>query len=197
MITEHAALQSARAAATTESTGRTTIFVGSVTGGLIALGLIASATRLSTGFYVLGVIVLLTLAVIGFTTFDWVLQSGIEDHHYAERIEQLRARYLDIAPELSPYLASVASSRRLAVHGSRRARWRVFRTAAGMIGLVTAIMAGSAAGLFDAAVFGRSVVHGFIAFGLVAVAVLTALLWFERRAWKPARRERIYGDEQE
>jgi len=197
MTTEHSTLQSARAAAIAESTSRVTIFIGSVTGGMIALGLIATATHLNTSFYVLGVILLSTLSVIGFTTFDWVLQSAIEDHRYAERIEQLRACYLEAAPELSRYLASVTSSRRLAVHGSRSPRWRVFRTAAAMIGLVTAVIAGSAAAMFDAVVFGRSLIHGFITYGLVSVAVLAGLAWFQHRAWKPARRERLYGDDQE
>lgn len=197
MTTEHSTLQSARAAAIAESTSRVTIFIGSVTGGMIALGLIATATHLNTAFYVLGVILLLTLSVIGFTTFDWVLQAGIEDHQYAERIEQLRACYLEAAPELSRYLASVSSSRRLAVHGSRGPRWRVFRTAAAMIGLVTAVIAGSAAAMLDAVVFGRSLIHGFITFGLASVAVLAALAWFQHRAWRPARRERLYGDEHE
>lgn len=137
MTTEHSTLQSARAAAITESTSRATIFMGSVSAGVIALGLVASVTRLSTPFYTLGVILLSALAIIGFTTFDWLLQSGIEDLQYAERIEQLRACYLDFAPELTRYMASVPASRRLAMHGLRGRRWRVFRTAAGMIGLVT------------------------------------------------------------
>lgn len=197
MTTEHSALQSARAAAITESTGRAAIFMGSVSAGLIALGLVASVTRLSTPFYTLGVILLSALAIIGFTTFDWVLQSGIEDHQYAERIEQLRASYLDFAPELTRNMASVRASRRLAVHGARGRRWRVFRTAAGMIGLVTAVLAGSAAGLLDALLFGRSLIHGFIVYGVVSAAVLAALLWFEHRAWEPAWRERLYGGEQD
>jgi len=197
MTTEHSTLQSARAAAIAESTGRVTIFIGSVTGGMIALGLIATATHLTTAFYVLGVILLSVLSVIGLTTFDWVLQSGIEDHRYAARIEQLRACYLEFAPELSRYLASVSSSRQLAVHGSRDPRVRVFRTAAAMIGLVTAVIAGGAAAMFDEAVFGRSLIHGFTTYGLVSVAVLATLAWFQHRAWKPARQERLYGDEQD
>jgi len=59
MTTEHSTLQSARAAAIAESTSRVTIFIGSVTGGVIALGLIATATHLNTAFYVLGVILLI------------------------------------------------------------------------------------------------------------------------------------------
>ena len=56
MTTEHFTLQGARAAAMTESTSRATIFIGSVSAGLVALGLIATATRIGTAFYAFGLI---------------------------------------------------------------------------------------------------------------------------------------------
>ena len=45
ITTEHFTLQGARAATIAESTGRATMFPGSVSAGLVALGLIATATR--------------------------------------------------------------------------------------------------------------------------------------------------------
>ena len=48
--TEHFTLQGARAATISESTGRATMFLGVVSGGLVALGLIATATRVGTAF---------------------------------------------------------------------------------------------------------------------------------------------------
>ena len=86
MTTEHFTLQGARAATTAESTGRATMFLGSVSAGLVALGLIAAATRIGTAFYAFGLILLSTLSLVGVVTFQRVLQSGIEDHGYAERI---------------------------------------------------------------------------------------------------------------
>src|ERR1700757_199192 len=84
VTTEHFTLQGARAAAIAESTSGATIFIGSVSAGLVALGLIATATRIGTAFYAFGLILLSTLSFIGLVTFDRVLQSGIEDHGYAE-----------------------------------------------------------------------------------------------------------------
>ena len=115
MTTEHFTLQGARAATTAESTGRATMFLGSVSAGLVALGLIATATRIGTAFYAFGLILLSTLSFVGFVTFQRVLQSGIEDHGYAERIARLRAYYFDCAPELVPYLASVPPPQRLVI----------------------------------------------------------------------------------
>jgi hypothetical protein len=145
VTTEHFTLQGARSAAITESTSRATIFIGSVSAGLVAFGLIATATRIGTAFYAFGLILLWTLSFLGFVTFDRVLQSAIEELHYAERIARLRAYYFDFAPELTHYLASVPPSRRLAILGLRSGYWPVFRTTAGMIGMVTAVLTGSAA----------------------------------------------------
>jgi hypothetical protein len=98
VTTEHFTLQGARAATIAESTSRATTFVGSVSAGLVALGLIATATRISTAFYAFGLVLLSTLSFVGFVTFQRVLQSGIEDHGYAERIARLRAYYFDALP---------------------------------------------------------------------------------------------------
>jgi hypothetical protein len=97
------------------------MFLGSVSAGLVALGLIATATRIGTTFYAFGAVLLSTLAFVGFVTFERVLQSGIEDHGYAERIARLRAYYFDCAPEITSYLASVPLPQRLA---GRLPEWR-------------------------------------------------------------------------
>jgi hypothetical protein len=49
--TEHFALQGARAATISESTGRAGMFLSAVSGGLVALGLLATATKVGSGFY--------------------------------------------------------------------------------------------------------------------------------------------------
>jgi hypothetical protein len=99
--TEHFTLHTARSSTISESTGRANMFLGAVTGGLVALGLVATASRIGAAFYALGLILLPALAFVGLVTFDRVLQSGIEDLGYARRIARLRAYYFDNAPELA------------------------------------------------------------------------------------------------
>jgi hypothetical protein len=41
------------------------MFLGSVSAGLVALGLIATATRIGTAFYAFGLILLSTLSFVG------------------------------------------------------------------------------------------------------------------------------------
>src|SRR5919108_484049 len=135
--TEHFTLQGARASTIAESTGRATMFLASVSGGLIALGLIATASRVGTAFYAFGLVLLPTLALVGFVTFERVLQSGMEDLGYARRIAQLRGYYLDEAPELTSYLMSVPRPEPLRVLGLSAGRWQAFRTVAALVAGVT------------------------------------------------------------
>ena len=158
------------------------MFLGSVSAGLVALGLIATATRIGTAFYAFGVVLLSTLSFAGVVTFDRVLQSGIEDHGYADRIARLRAYYFDCAPELVRYLASVPPSRRLALQGVRPGFWQGFRTVAGMVAVITAVLTGSAAGLLAAVVAGHSGVAGFVTGGVAGLAVLAALMRIQTAA---------------
>ena len=187
ITTEHFTLQGARAATIAESTGRATMFLGSVSAGLVALGLIATATRLGATFYAFGVIVLATLSFVGLVTFERVLQSGIEDHGYAQRIARLRAFYFDCAPEITGYLCSVPPPQRLSIQGLDTGSWRGSRTIAGMVGVVTAVLAGSAAGLIAAVAADHSAVAGFVTGGVVAFAAAVTLMRVQNSAWRQVR----------
>ena len=192
--TEHFTLQGARAATIGESTGRATMFLGAVSGGLVALGLIATATSVGTAFYAFALVLLPTLAFIGLVTFERVLQSGIEDRGYARRIALLRAYYFDEAPELAPYLLSVPPEARLEVQGLWGGRWQGFRTVAGMVAVITAVVAGSAAGLLAAVVSDHSLAAALAAGGLVAVPALILLMRYQRSAWRRSAEAPLISD---
>jgi hypothetical protein len=193
--TEHFTLQGARAATIAESTGRATLFLGAASGGLVALGLIATASHVGTAFYAFGLVMLPTLAFIGLVTYERVLQSGIEDHGYARRIALLRGYYFDEAPELIPYLLSVPEADRLEVQGLWGGRWQRYRTVAGMVSVITAVLAGSAAGLLAALVAHHALAAALAAGGFVAVGALLALMRSQGSAWKRAASLPIIADE--
>jgi hypothetical protein len=195
VTTEHFTLQGARAATIAESTGRATMFLGSVSAGLVALGLFAAAAHIGATFYAFGVVVLATLSFVGLVTFERVLQSGIEDHGYAERIARLRAFYFDCAPEITSYLASVPPPQRLAIQGLRAGFSQGLRTVAGMVAVVTGVLAGSAAGLIAAVAAGHSAVAGFVTGSVVAVAIVVALMRFQHSAWGQIRQHRFFDDQ--
>jgi hypothetical protein len=181
--TEHFTLQVARGSTIAESIGRATMFLGAVSGGLIALGLIATASRVGTAFYAFGLILLPTLAFTGLVTFERALQSGIEDLHYARRIALLRDYYSDEAPELIPYLLSVPEQHATTPGLGAGGRWQAYRTVASMVAVVTAVLAGSAVGLLTAIVSAHSLAAALAAGGTAAVATLTALIRRQGSVW--------------
>jgi hypothetical protein len=119
VTTEHFTLQGARSSTIAEATGRATMFLGTVSGGLVALGLMATATGIGAAIYAFGLILLPTLAFVGLVTFDRALQSGLDDYGYAQRIARLRGYYFEHAPELVGYLLSVPPAERLRIRGSK------------------------------------------------------------------------------
>ena len=162
------------------------MFLSAVSGGLVALGLIATASRVGTAFYAFGLVLLPTLVFIGVVTFERVLQSGIEDRGYARRIALLRGYYFDSAPELTPYLMSVPEPERLRVLGFWGGRWAGFRTVAGMVAVITAVLAGSATALLAAVASGHSLAAALAAGSVVALAALAALMRYQRSTWEQA-----------
>jgi hypothetical protein len=178
VTTEHFTLQGARSSTIAEATGRATMFLGAVSGGLVALGLIATAAGVRTAFYAFALILLLTLALIGLATFNRVLESAIEDFGYASRIARLRGYYFQYAPELAGYLLSVPPAERLRMQGIGGGRGQKFLTAAAMAGLVTAVLA--------AVVSGHVLSVALIAGVLVAIAVFAALIRFQVSTWQRA-----------
>jgi hypothetical protein len=194
VTTEHFTLQGARSSTVAEATGRATMFLSAVSGGLVALGLIATASKVGAAFYAFGLILLPTF--VGLVTFDRALQSGIEDFGYAHRIARLRGYYFQYAPELEGYLLSVPPTERLRIQGLRGGRWQGFLTVAGMVGVVTAVLAGSAAGLLAAVVSGHSLVVALVVGVVVAVAVLVWLMRFQTSAWERVSTTPLFADEQ-
>jgi hypothetical protein len=162
------------------------MFLTSVSGGLIALGLVATATRLGTAFYAFGLVVLPLLTFVGVVSFERTLQSGIEDHGYARRIARLRAYYFDQAPELLPYMLSVPATERLSVLGLPRSRWQGWRSIAGMVAVITAALAGSAAGLLAAVASNHSLAAALSAGAAVGIAIVWSLMRRQYAVWTQA-----------
>ena len=86
------------------------------------------------------------------------------------------------------HLLSVPPPQRLSVQGLDTGCWQGSRTIAGMVGVVTAVLAGSAAGLIAAVAAGHAAVAGFATGGVVAVAAVVALMRMQNSAWRQVRR---------
>jgi hypothetical protein len=189
LTTEHFVLQGARAATIAESNGRANMFLAAVSGGLVALGLVATASSLGSAFYGFALVLLPTLAFIGFVTFERALQSSIEDTEYARRIALLRSYYLGHAPEIAPYLVSVPPAELLLMQRVPGDRWQGYRTVAGMVAVITAVLAGSTAALAAVVIFDHSLVAAVVSATLVALPTLIAMIRYQDSTWERAATE--------
>jgi hypothetical protein len=189
VTTEHFVLQGARAATIAESTGRANMFLASVSGALVALGLVATASSLGAAFYGFGLVLLPTLTFVGLITFERALQSSIEDTEHARRIALLRGYYFEHAPEITPYLLSVAPAERLLMQQVPGDRWQGYRTVAGMVAVITAVLAGSTAAVAAILIFDHSLAAAVISGTLVAVPTMVAMIQYQDSVWKRAAAE--------
>jgi len=106
MTTEHYTLQTGRSMTISEANGRSSLFVGAVSSGLVALALVGQISHLGTAFFMFSLVVLPTLLFMGLITFERVLQSGSADIIYARGINRIRHLYLEYARRCSPTSSS-------------------------------------------------------------------------------------------
>jgi hypothetical protein len=186
VTTEHFVLQGARSATIAESNGRANMFLAAVSGGLVALGLVATASSLGAAFYGFALVLLPTLAFVGFVTFERALQSSIEDTEYARRIALLRGYYFGNAPEIAPYLLGVPPAEQLLMQRVPGDRWQGYRTVAGMVAVITAVLAGSSASVAAILTFNHSVAAAVLSGMLVALPTMTAMIRYQDSTWERA-----------
>ena len=156
ITTEHYNLQTGRSMTVADANGRSTLFIGAVSGALIAIAFTGQVSRMGTAFFVFSLVLLPSLFLMGLITFERVLQSGIEDLTYARGIMRIRHLYLESAPQLRPYfiLSADDESRRPTLKvGLHPSWWQVFLTTAGMIAAINSVLVGVFVGLLLSALF--------------------------------------------
>jgi xanthosine utilization system XapX-like protein len=144
--TEHFNLQTERAATIGEANGRASIFLGSVSAGLVALGFAAQGGNSVATMRAFALILFPVLVFLGLSTFERVIQVSIEDLALGIRINRIRRFYLEAAPGLRGWLASAptADTFEAAVRslGLKPRPGQVLLTVAGTISIVNSALAG-------------------------------------------------------
>jgi len=154
MTTEHYNLQTGRSMTISETNGRSSLFVGAVSSGLVALAFVGQISHLGTAFFVFSLIVIPTLFFMGLITFERVLQAGSADIVYARGINRIRHLYLEYAPQMQPYFILSPYDDQEGTLGQEAMQtswWQVFLSMAGMIAVINSVLAGSFVGLLLAA----------------------------------------------
>jgi hypothetical protein len=187
LTTEHFTLQGARAATTSESAARSSLFLGSVSSALVALGFLASVAGGSSAlFRTFALTVLPTLCFLGLATFVRLVELGTEDLLYGRAINRIRNHYLELAGDERRLFMMGANDDALGVMRNMGLRPRLFQlylTNAFAIAVVTAVLAGAAIalalGVATGAPLGIDVAVGAAA----AIAAAAALMRLTRHMY--------------
>ena len=101
----------------------------------------------------------------------------------------LRGYYFEHAPEIAPYLLSVPPAERLHMQRVPGDRWQGYRTVAGMVAVITAVLAGSTAALVAILIFDHSLAAAVISGAVVTLPVMIAMIRHQDSAWHRAAAE--------
>ena len=129
---------------------RAGMFFTSVSSALVALALVAQATKFGWTFQVVSCAIFATLYILGLQTYVRSIQQSIEDMHLACGVNRMRHLYTEVIPSSAPYfLSSVHDDYRgLLVDMGLRSHWyQRWITTAAAISLVQGALGGAAAGI--------------------------------------------------
>jgi hypothetical protein len=187
LVTEHFTLQGARSATISDANGRTSFFLGTLSGAVVALAFAAQIAGVGMQFTVFGLILLPTMLFIGLVTFERLVQLQLENLNCVRAINRIRHYYMEVAPELAPHitLSPFDDLRGMMTSlGSYRERlewWQMFVTNAGMIAVVDGILAGVIAAL-AASSLGVDVAGSIAAAVVVGALLIAGLMLYQGRA---------------
>lgn len=103
LSTEHWSLLASRGLAWNETFSRAGMYLSTLSGAMVALGLIVGADGFHDPFFVFALVLLPVVLFVGIGTW---LRMGAANYHDAVTVagmNRIRAAYLEIAPELEPY----------------------------------------------------------------------------------------------
>ncbi|GAB3226727.1 hypothetical protein [Spirosoma arcticum] len=150
LTTEHFTLQTARSATIMEANGRCTLFLATVSSGVVALALIGQVSDMGQSFFLFGLVLFPALLFLGIFTFERVLQICIEDLVIGCGINRIRHYYVELAPEVKPYFIRSIHDDMASLQegmGVSPSRWQHLLTSPGMIGILNSILVGVFTGL--------------------------------------------------
>ena len=178
---QYGRLQSARGGTIAESSSRTSLYLTSLTGAVVALSFVAQASRFSQTFFVFALAVLPVVFFLGVVTYYRVLQTGVEDVIYARAMSKIQRFYGDIDPPHADLFQDTSVDEvGLARLGLFALWWQQFLSSAAVVAIVNSVVGGVFIGLTIAYLLQPLSLIG-VAVGVVA-ALLIALA-FLRHQW--------------
>lgn len=179
LVTEHFALQGAATATISESSSRSSLYLVTLSSGLVALGFTAG-----TGDLLLFASAILPVVfLLGCFTIVRLVDTSIENVQALRRISVIRTYYASLLPEAARYFPSTGASSTDAQQmlGIRYTRFSVLFTMASLVGLVNAVVGGAVAGVWIGALQLPRVVPVGAGILVAAVLMTITLIYIARR----------------
>jgi hypothetical protein len=191
LATEHWSLLATRSLTYTESFGRVSMFLAILSGGVIALALVAQADHFGPTFIAIAIFVLAVVLFTGIATIGRLMQLNGDDYRWVIAMNRIRHAYLELHPELEPHFTAspyddlpgalqtlgidvtVARGLGSALH--------VFQTLPGMLSVIVAAIAG-AIGALIAVAFGAQPIGVTVAGAAAFVVAIVLLGYWGRRS---------------
>jgi hypothetical protein len=106
LATEHWSLLATRSLTYTETFSRVTIFLGILSGAVIALALVAQADRFGPIFIAIAIPMLSIVLFAGVATIARLSALNRDDFRWVIAMNRLRHAYLELHPELEPHFTT-------------------------------------------------------------------------------------------
>lgn len=190
LITEHNNLQSIRSATIFEANGRTTLFLGAVSSGIVALAFIGQMSQMSGAFYVFALILLPSLMFLGLVTFIRVSQTGTEDMIASRGINRIRHYYTEVAPDTEHYfIMSTHDDMQGYVQnfGAQATIFQQFVSTAGLVSVINSILTAVFVGLLTFLLSASLIVCLILGAGVFVVSVALYMRYIHRQ-WKESEK---------
>ncbi len=189
LTTEHFTLQTARNATIAETSSRTALFMGTVTGSVVALALVGQMSSGGPAFGLFALTMLPTVLALGLMTYARLVETALEDLAYARAIETIRGYYVGLDPLAAPYLLmshgpAPGPGPRAVTHDGR---FHLLGHAATTVAAVDGVLAGAVAAL---ALHQAGVALGASGAAALSTAgsVVLGLYVHQARRWRRASR---------
>ncbi len=140
---EFSMLQGARGATISESSSRSSLYMTTLSGAVVALALVAQASRFGVSFFTFALAIMPVVFFLGVTTYYRLLQTGVEDVIYARAVSKIRDFFSAIEPSQAAFFqASAVDQVGLRNLGLWRLRWQQFLSAAATVAIVNSVVGG-------------------------------------------------------
>lgn len=192
LTTEHYTLQGGRASTISDANGRASLFLSSVSSGLVALAFVGQVNDMDSTFYAFALVLFPTLLFLGLVTFVRLLETGIEDALYARGIARIRHYYTQIAPQINPYFVLPINDDIRSASGGTMGLFipglQILLTSAGTISVINGVLAGVFVAMLEIVLFAPSMPVLLISGAIVFVILVALQTIFQRQQWAHSAR---------